>query len=91
MDDINIDKIQISNKISFGYKNNNNDYEISPLSVMLPKIREQVKSFDETEYMSLLIKDDKLLTIVNNSVKKEFDREPVYNQKYLKTMKAKSM
>ena len=58
---------------------------------MLPKIREQVKSFDETEYMSLLIKDDKLLTIVNNSVKKEFDREPVYNQKYLKTMKAKSM
>ena len=91
MDDVNIDKIQISNKISFGYKNNNNDYEISPLSVMLPKIREQVKSFDETEYMSLLIKDDKLLTIVNNSVKKEFDREPVYNQKYLKTMKAKSM
>ena len=58
---------------------------------MLPKIREQVKSFDETEYMSLLIKDDKLLTIANNSVKKEFDREPVYNQKYLKTMKAKSM
>ena len=58
---------------------------------MLPKIREQVKSFDETEYMSLLIKDDKLLTIVNNSVKKEFDRELVYNQKYLKTMKAKSM
>ena len=91
MDDVNTDKIQISNKISFGYKNNNNDYEISPLSVMLPKIREQVKSFDETEYMSLLIKDDKLLTIVNNSVKKEFDREPVYNQKYLKTMKAKSM
>ena len=91
MDDVNIDKIQISNNISFGYKNNNNDYEISPLSVMLPKIREQVKSFDETEYMSLLIKDDKLLTIVNNSVKKEFDREPVYNQKYLKTMKAKSM
>ena len=91
MDDVNIDKIQISNKISFGYKNNNNDYEISPLSVMLPKIREQVKSFDETEYMSLLIKDDKLLTIVNNSVKKEFDREPVYNQKYLKTIKAKSM
>ena len=41
--------------------------------------------------MSLLIKDDKLLTIVNNSVKKEFDREPVYNQKYLKTIKVKSM
>ena len=91
MDDVNIDKIQISNKISFGYKNNNNDCEISPLSVMLPKIREQVKSFDETKYMSLLIKDDKLLTIVNNSVKKEFDREPVYNQKYLKTIKVKSM
>ena len=42
--------------------------------------------------MSLLIKDDELLKKhdktwgkVSNSIRKEFDGEPVYNQKYLKT------
>ena len=52
MDDVNIDKILISNKVSFGkkgykyfigYKDNNNDYEINPLYVMLPKIMGYVK------------------------------------------------
>ena len=42
--------------------------------------------------MSLLIKDDELLKKhdktwgkVSNSIRKEFDGEPVYNHKYLKT------
>ena len=49
------------------------------------------KDFDETKYMSSLIKDDELLEIYNeiwekvkNIVKKEFDSQPVYNEKYLK-------
>ena len=49
------------------------------------------KPFDETKYMSFLIKDDKLLETYNeiweklkNVIKKEFDCEPVYNEKYLK-------
>ena len=49
------------------------------------------KAFDETKYMSFLIKDDKLLETYNeiweklkNVIKKEFDCEPVYNEKYLK-------
>ena len=49
------------------------------------------KDFDETKYVSFLIKDDKLLEKYNemwgkvkNSIKKEFDSEPVYNEKYLK-------
>ena len=48
------------------------------------------KDCDETKYVSFLIKDDKLLEKYNalwekiNSLKKEFDSEPVYNEKYLK-------
>ena len=49
------------------------------------------KDFDETKYVSFLIKDDKLLEKYNemwgkvkNSIKKEFDSEPVYNEKHLK-------
>ena len=44
-----------------------------------------------TKYMSFLIKDDKLLEKYNeiwekvkNIIKKEFDSEPVYKEKYLK-------
>ena len=43
------------------------------------------------EYVSFLMKNDKLLEEYNeiwgkvkNSLKKEFDSEPVYNQKYLR-------
>ena len=49
------------------------------------------KDFDETKYTSFLIKDDELLKKYNkiwkkvkNSPKKEYDSEPVYNEKYLK-------
>ena len=49
------------------------------------------KDFDETKYVSFLIKDDELLEKYNelwenvkNIIKKEFDSEPVYNEKYLK-------
>ena len=49
------------------------------------------RDFDETKYMSLLIEDDELLEKyteiwekVTNSIKKVFDIEHVYNEKYLK-------
>ena len=49
------------------------------------------EDFDETKYISFLIKDDKLLEKYNeiwekvkNSLKKEFDSEPVCKEKYLK-------
>ena len=48
------------------------------------------RDFDETKYMTLLIKDDGLLEkynemwkMVKNSIKEEFDSEPVYNEKYV--------
>ena len=51
------------------------------------------KHFDK-KYMFSLIKDDELLkkhnkmwNKVSNSIKKEFDSEPVYNKKYLKSKK----
>ena len=50
------------------------------------------KEFDETKYMSFLTKDDELLEKYNEiwekvskSIKKEFDSDPVYEEKYLKT------
>ena len=50
------------------------------------------RDFDETKYMSFLIKDNDLsekyneiLEKVKNSIKREFDSKPVYNEKYLKT------
>ena len=48
------------------------------------------RDFDETKYMTLLIKDDGLLEKYNemwkkvkNSIEEEFDSEPVYNEKYV--------
>ena len=51
------------------------------------------RDFDETRYMSFLIKVDELLKKYNeiceklsNSIKKEFNSKPVYNEKYLKKL-----
>ena len=48
--------------------------------------------FDKTKYMFFLIKDEKLLEKYNqiwkkvsNIIKKEFDSNPEYNEKYIKT------
>ena len=56
---------------------------------MLPKMS---AGFDETKYMYFLIKDNELLEKYNEiwekvskSIKKEFDRELVFDEKYLKT------
>ena len=53
------------------------------------------RDFDETKYMSFLIKDGELLEKYNeiwekvkNSIKKEFDSEPVYNEKVLEQVKS---
>ena len=50
------------------------------------------RGFDETKHMSFLIKYEKLLGEYNkisyevsNNIKKVFDSESVYNEKYLRT------
>ena len=59
--------------------------------MFLPKMSAFRKDFDETKYMSFLIKGDELIEKYNevwekvrNIIKKEADSELVYNKKYLK-------
>ena len=67
--DEDIEKILVSNKISFGEKNYTyfigylcNDGEVKPLNIMLPKTSTYVKRYDrQTKWMHFLIKDDDLL------------------------------
>ena len=68
--------------------------KIRPLCIFLPKITAYRKDFDETKFMSFLIKDDELLEKYNeiwekvkDSLKIEFDIKPVYNKKYLRAKK----
>ena len=95
--DINIDRIEVSNKIAFGKKafiifGTKMVKKVRALRVMLRKMRAYRKDFDETRYMSILIKNDELLekyieiwNKVSKVIEKGFDSEPVYNDKYLKT------
>ena len=64
-----------------------------PLHATLPKTSAYVTSYDEkTKLIYFLIEDDDLLQKYNATwdkvhadIKKEFDREPVYNKKFSKT------
>ena len=65
--------------------------------IMIRKMSAYRRDFDETKYISFLIKDDKLLEKYNeicdkvsNSIKKGFDSEPVNKEKYL-NIKIKSV
>ena len=99
MGDVYIEKVLVSNKISFGEKNCKyfigylyNGNKVKPLNVMLPKTSAYVKSYDgQTKWMYFLIEDDCLLEKYNTvwykfstDIKKEFDSEPVYNKNNLK-------
>ena len=60
-----------------------------PLYLFLPEMSAYRKDFDETKYMLFLIKDDELLRKYNdisekvkNVINKEFDSEPIYNEKF---------
>ena len=94
---IDINKIIGCNEVSFGekgfkyfigYKN----AKIRPSSTFLSKMSAYRRDLDETKYMSFLVIDNQLLEKYNEiwekvstSIKKEFDSEPVENEKYLKT------
>ena len=77
--DVDIGKVLVSNKISFGEKKYkyfitwiigylDNDNKVKPLHIMLPKTIAYVKSYDgQTKWMYFLIEDDKLLE-KNNTI-----------------------
>ena len=100
MGDVDIEKVLVSKKISFGEKGSKyfigylyNSNRIKPLNIMLPKTSGYVKSYDrQTKWMYFLIEHDDFLEKYNTiwdkvsaDIKKEFDKEPVYNKNYFKT------
>ena len=93
-----VNKVLLSSKASFGRKDYKyligykDDKKVRPLCLMLPKMSAFRRDFDETKYLSSLIRNDELLEKyngiwdkVNNTIKKEFYSEPVYNEKYVST------
>ena len=73
MGDVDIEKVLVSNKISFGEKNYKNfigylynGHKAKLLNIMLPKTSACVKSYHGlTEWMYFLIEDDELLEKYN--------------------------
>ena len=86
----------MSNKVPFGEKSVKYflGYEVKkvrPLFIILPRMNEYKRDFDETKFMFFLIKNDELLEKYNEIwdkvskvIKKGFDSNPEYNDKYLK-------
>ena len=97
IDNIDVNKIIVSNKIYFGndFKNfigYKNAKKNRPLCIFPPKMSTNRRDFDKSKCMSFLIKDEKLLEKYNeiwrkvsSIIKKEFDSNPLYNEKYQKT------
>ena len=94
IDDVNISKIIVSKKAAKFL----NIFLVTKIKLkiklsctMLPKMNAYRRNFDETNYMSFLIRNAELLESYNktwekasNSVEKRFDTELVQNEKYLK-------
>ena len=101
LNNIDVNKILVSKKESYGIKNplkyfigyNDGDV-IRPLCIILPQMIGYVKHFDSNKTMSFKVSDNKLLNKykkiwgkVGNLLNIEFDSEPVYGDvdKYIKT------
>ena len=65
-----------------GYKDE--DCKLNPLRIMLPKTSSYIKCYNgETKWMNFWIKTISWYLVIN-SIKNEFDFEPIYNKKCLK-------
>ena len=90
--DLDVNKILVSKKESYGKKNSlkffigyNDDDAIRALCINLPQMIGYVKNFDSNKTMSFKVNDNKLLKKYNkiwerisNLTNIEFDSEPVY-------------
>ena len=99
--DIDVNKMLVSKKESYGTKNSlkyfigyNDGDVIRPLCIIIPQMIGYVKHFDSNKTMSFKVSDNKLLKKYNKTLEKvgnllniEFDSEPVYGDvdKYIKT------
>ena len=67
IDDIDTHKSIVSSKVSFGKKGFKcfigckDNEKVKPSQIMLPKMSECRRNFNETKYMSFLMKDNELL------------------------------
>ena len=100
LNDIDVNKILVSKKESYGTKNSlkyfigyNDGDVIRPLCILLPQMIGYVKHFDSNKPMSFKVSDNKLLKKYNkiwervgNLLNIEFDSKPVYGDvdKYIK-------
>ena len=101
LNDIDVNKILVSKKESYGTKNSlkyfigyNDGDVIKTLCILLPQMIGYIKHFDSNETMSFKVSGNKLLKKYNkiwekvgNLLNIEFDSEPVYGDvdKYIKT------
>ena len=101
MNSIDVNKILVSKKESYGTKNSykyfigySNGDIIRPLCILLPKMIGYVKHFDSNKTMSFKVSDNKILKKykkiwekVANLLTIKFDSEPIYGDedKYIKT------
>ena len=99
--DLDVNKILVFKKESYGTKNSlnyfigyNDDDIIRPLCIKLPQMIGYVKHFDSNKAMSFKVGDNKLLKKykkiwekISNLMNIGFDSDPVYgdNDKYIKT------
>ena len=101
LNDIDVNKMLVSKKESYGTKNSlkyfigcNDSDVIRPLCIVLPQMIGYVKHIDSNKTMSFKVSDNQVLKKYNktwerigNLLNIEFDSEPVYGDvdKYIKT------
>ena len=99
IDEVKIYKITLLDKTSYGNKGSfkyhigyrqKNESLLSPLKIKLPQLTGYTKHFNNNKYVNLLVNDKKLLKKYNeiwdkikSLSKKEFDKKPLYNNKYI--------
>ena len=95
---IDINKIVVSNEVSFGKKDfkyfigHKDATRSRPSCILFSEMSPCRRNFDKTKGMYFLIKDEKLLEKhneiwkkISSIIKKEFDSKPLYSKKYLIT------
>ena len=99
IDEVGINKIKLFDKTSYGNKGSfkyhigyrhKNEAPLSPLNIKLLQLTGSTKHFNNNKYVNLLINDKKLLNKYNeiwdkikNLYKRDFDKKPLYNNKYI--------
>ena len=101
---VNIEKIVVSNKISYDWKGFKyfiryaDDKNVKQFRILLLKVSRYAKHFDETKCLNFLIQDGELLKSnnmlrkrISNLMEKGFDSELMYGEKHLRTKKKPMM